>query len=110
MLLVLGLESLISFQCLCSFPCMYELSYIYISFNWCQTNRRASSEFVLHTGNSLAGNPCVLTSVCLSLMYSFVYSFFQVLLISLLCLLLPSILFVSRYLGETPLRSECDQV
>jgi len=29
-LLVLGLESLSSFQYLCSFPCMYELSYIYV--------------------------------------------------------------------------------
>jgi len=54
---------------------MYELSCIYMSFNWCQTNRRGSSEFVLHTGNSLAGNPCVFASVCLSSMYSFVYSF-----------------------------------
>jgi len=94
---------------------MYGLSYIYISFNWCQTNRRGSSEFVLHTGNSLAGNLCVFASVCISSMYSFVYSLFQVLLISLLCLPFPSILFVSRFLGENPLkenplRSECDQV
>jgi len=59
---------------------------------------------------ALAGNPCVLASVYLSSMYSFVYSLFQVLLISFLYLLLPSILFVSRYLGENPLRSECDQV
>jgi len=48
---------------------------MYMSFNWCQTNRRGSSEFVLHTGNSLAGNPCVFASVCLSSMFSFVYSF-----------------------------------
>jgi len=86
------------------------LSYIYISFNWCQTNRRGSSEFVLHTGNSLADNPCVFSSVCLSFMYSFVYSLFQVLLVIFLCLLLPSINFVSRYLGENPLRSEWDQI
>ena len=60
---MLGLESLSSCQYLCSFPYMYELSYIYMSFNWCQTNRRASSEFVLHTGNSLAGNSCVFANV-----------------------------------------------
>jgi len=54
---------------------MYELSFIYLSFSWCQTNRRGSSEIVLHTGNSLAGNPCVFVSVCLSSMCSFVYSF-----------------------------------
>ena len=74
-LLVLGLESLSSFQYLCSFPCMYELSYIYMSFNCCQTIRRGSSEFVLHTGNSLAGNPSVFASVCLLSMYLFAYSF-----------------------------------
>jgi len=75
---------------------MYDLSYIYISFNWCQTNRKVSSEFLLHTGNSLAGNPCVFASVCLSLasMYSFVYSLFQVRVISLICLLIPSIVFI----------------
>jgi len=53
---------------------MYELSRIYMSFNWCQTNRRGSSKFVLHIGNSLAGNPCVFASVCLSSIYSLVYS------------------------------------
>ena len=74
-LLVLVLESLSSFQYLCSFPCMYDRSYIYLSFKWCQTNRRGSSEFVLHTGNSLAGNPCVFASVCLSSVCLFVYSF-----------------------------------
>ena len=74
---MLGLESLSSFQYLCSFPCMYEVSYIYISLNWCQTNRRGSSEFVLHTGNSLAGNPCVFASVCLSCMYSFTFINFR---------------------------------
>jgi len=57
---------------------MYELSFIYMSFNWCQTNRRGSSEFVLHTGNSLAGNPCVFANACLSFMYLVVYSLFQV--------------------------------
>ena len=40
-----SIYALSSFQYLCSFPCMYELSYIYMSFNWCQTNRRGSSEF-----------------------------------------------------------------
>ena len=78
---MLELESLSSFQYLCSFPFMYDLSYIYISFNWCQTNRGGSFEFLLHTGKSLAGNPCAFASVCLSSMYSFVYSLFQVLVI-----------------------------
>jgi len=67
---VLGLESLSSFQYLCSFPCMYEFSYIYMSFNWCETNCRSSSEFALHTGDSLAGNPCVFANVLL-----FIYVF-----------------------------------
>ena len=99
----LRLESLSSFQYLCSFLCMYDLSYIYMSFNWWQTDCRGSSEFVLQTGNSLAGNLCVFASVCLSSMYSFVYSLFQVLVISLLCLLLPSIVFIFQVLGENPL-------
>jgi len=84
-----------------SFPCMYETSYIYMSFNWCQTNRRGSSEFVLHTGNSLVGNPCVFANVCLSSMYSFVNSVFQVLVISLLCLPLPSIFFSFHVRGKS---------
>ena len=76
------LESLSSSQYLHYFPCMYELSYIYKPFNWCQTNRRSSSEFALHTGDSLAGNPCVFASVCLSCI-RLCTVLFQVLVISL---------------------------
>jgi len=99
-MLVLGLEVLSSFQYLCSFPCMHELSYVYISFNWCQTNR---SKIVLHTGNSLAGNPCVFASVYLSSMYSFVYSLFQVLLISFFMFTSSFHTFCFQELGENPL-------
>jgi len=81
---------------------MYDLSCIYMSFNWCQMNRRGSSKFVLHTRNSLAGDSCV-TSVCLSSVHLFVYSLFQVFVISLSCLLFPSIVFIFEILGETPL-------
>jgi len=104
---VLELESLSSFQYLCSCPCMYDRSYTYLSFKCCQTNRRGSSEFVLHTGSSLTGNTCVFAfhlCVCLCI------DFFQVLVISLLCLLLSSIVFLIKYLGNIPLRRECDQV
>ena len=101
---MLGLESLSSFQYLCSFLRMYDLSYdlsyIYISFNLCQTNRRGSSEFVLHTGTPPRVIHVCFRVLAFHLCIRLCTVLFQVLVISPLCLFLPSIVFIFQVLGE----------
>jgi len=110
-LLALGLESVSSFHYLCSCPCVYE------SFHICTCLsigvRRAAGARLNSCYTQVT--PSRIIHVCLRvfafhLCIRLCTALFQVLIICLLCLLLPSIFFVSSFLGQTPLRCECDQV